>query len=246
MDSENDTKKIQDSIKGLLVIVAILVGLYMAIYYIRNEKLTYIDTFIDTVRYELIAIIFLCALIIVISNCISIVKNIIRKYNEGKNYFISSIVLLLCSLFVLKKTSYSTYDIIDILVDGEIFALPALFLMVIPILILCILSVKHMLLDAENEKKQSEETQKIKEESLKLASGILLSLLSLAKFVTVDFLEEIKIFLMAEMDINNITLTKDAGNNENTNHSDAMNGQSGAEVTNKSGPSLDQTANADD
>lgn len=158
-------QKIQNSIfsiKGLLVIAAVLVGLYMAIYYIRNEQPTYVDIFIDTVRYELIAIIFLCALIIVISNCISIVKNIIRKYNEGKNYFISSIVLLLCSLFVLKKTSYSTHDIMDLLVDGEIFALPALFLMFIPILILCILSVKHMLLDAENEKNRVKKLKKLK------------------------------------------------------------------------------------
>lgn len=251
MDSEDEkreenTKKIQDSIKGLIVIVAVLVGLYFAIYYIHNVHPEYIDTFIDTVRYELIAIIFLCALIIVISNCISIMRSIIKKYNEGKNYFIDSIVLLLCSLFVLKKTSYSTHDIMDLLLDGEIFALPALFLLVIPILILCILSIKHMLLDAENGSNWGEEVQKIKKETIKLASGIVLSLLHLAKFVTVDFLEEIKNFLMTEIGIQNTDIEENANDDELLNRSDAREGQSDAAVTNKSGILSNQTANVDD
>lgn len=252
MDSEDEKREIEERFKKivnfkiLVIIGAVLVGLYIAVYYVYNVHPEYIDTFINTFRYELIVIIFICALIIAISNCIYIMKSIIKNYNKRKNYFVDSIVLLLCSLFVLKKTSYSTHDIMDLLLDGEIFALPALFLMVIPTLILCILSIKHMLLDEENESNWGKEVQKIKEESIKLASGIVQSLLSLAKFVTVDFLEEIKNFLMEEIDIQNTDIVENVNDNELMNHSDARDGQSDAAVTNKAGIMSEQAANVND
>lgn len=206
IDRNNDNQRKSEfyskifSFHNLMLAAIILVCLYAFIYWIYEYHSDKINTFVNIAFCEVIVLAFLGGMAVLAIRYLIIIRDIIQGKEKRRTYFVSALTLLVCSLLVLRLFSFSVNDILDLLSDGQLFIWPVFFLIIISALLIVVV-IFESLFSPEVQNKVSEMAEKILRRVVKIAAGIIESLLDQIEFVLLDCFPFIKNMVLGEADV---------------------------------------------
>lgn len=178
------------TIRGIAVILAVLIGLYAIIYFVDMNQSDIIKNFVRIARYELIFLIYIGVMAVIVIRFVQILADFLSKKTSGRNYAVSAILLPIYLMLVIESFSFSLNDVMDLLSSGQPFAVIILILVLGSVLMICVLSIE-IIFSKKSEyviKKANEVANSVTD----VATELIGSFMRLVKFVTVDYLVEVK------------------------------------------------------
>ncbi len=119
---------------------------------------------------------------------IQIIIGIATNQHTGEVYFIFACVLFLASQYIFKKYPLNSEDIANFLIDGKLFTFPTILSILIPVFIIFAENIVNFF---SKNSKIHEVWGECEEKIIRIAKGIVSSLLTFIEFVTSDYLSTI-------------------------------------------------------
>lgn len=114
-----------------------------------------------------------------------IVIGISRNQQKQEMYFVFACCLFLVSQHILTNYSFTTDDLANLLLGGKLFTFPLILSILIPIFIIF---AENIIDFATNNRKIKKALEKCGKQTIRIAKGIIQSLLDFIELVTKDFL----------------------------------------------------------
>lgn len=178
------------SVQGIAIIAVVLILLYAIIYYIDMNQSGIIKNFVRIARYELIFLIYIGVVVVIVIRFAQIVADIFRNKAHGGNYTVSAILLPIYFMLVIENFSYSMNDVMDMFSSGQPFAIIILFLVLGSVLMICVLSIE--IIFSRKSDYTIKKAHEVAGSVTDVATELIGSFVRLVKFVTVDYLVEVK------------------------------------------------------
>lgn len=114
-----------------------------------------------------------------------IIIGIIKNQHEGEIYFLFAFGLALISQFVFPNETYTGDDIADFFLEGKIFTFPLVLSILIPVFLIF---AENIVSFTKNNKEIHSALIECEHQTIKIAKGIVKSLLNFIEFATSDYL----------------------------------------------------------
>lgn len=178
------------TVRGVSIILIGLIVVYAIIYYADICQSGIIKNFVRIARYELIFLIYLGVVAVIVIRFIQIIANILDKKTSSGNYAVSAILLPIYFMLVIESFSYSLNDVMDLLSSGQPFAIIILILVLGSVLMICVLSIE--IIFSRKSEYANKKANEVADSVTDVATELIGSFVRLVKFVTVDYLVEVK------------------------------------------------------
>lgn len=117
-----------------------------------------------------------------------IIIGIIKKQHKGEMYFVFACCLFLFSQYIFNNYSYTTDDFANLLLGGNLFTFPLILSILVPIFLIF---AENIISFSTNNPEIVDALNDCTKQTIKIARGIIKSLLTFIEFVTSDYLSSI-------------------------------------------------------
>lgn len=137
----------------------------------------------------LISLFFVTGIIFsIIIKWVQIISQIITNQHKGEIYFVLACCLFIFSQYVFTHYSFTTDDLADFILNGKLFTFPLILSILIPVFLIF---AENIISFSKTNKTVKKALKESADQSIRIASGIVSSLLTFIEFVTSDYLTSI-------------------------------------------------------